>query len=325
MGNILSLLISAIIGAIHLIQSIRSLVDDRRFFPRRVTVGRPVLFQIEHEPLREKNMIEFQIEIEKLFHKNQLFPRIRQEIMNNCPIDLVGHMKAFQIKEDFGIDLLVQMTLHKRAALPVLVGLLRKHFDGDCQRTTDELYKAVEVDLVDWSPVSKQFITKFNISSDVQEEIDRYQYPLPMVVEPQELKSNRSSAYYMNVGSVILKDNHHDEDVCLEHLNRCNKIRFRLNQDVANTIRNKWKGLDRPKEDDEPGEYEKRVKAFQKYNRTAHDVINHLGLANEGEFYLTHKYDKRGRTYCQGYHVNYQGATWNKAVIQFAHKELVEG
>ena len=39
-------------------------------------------------------------------------------------------------------------------------------------------------------------------------------------------------------------------------------------------------------------------------------------------FYLPHKYDKRGRTYCQGYHVSYQGAAWNKAVIEFANEEV---
>jgi len=38
---------------------------------------------------------------------------------------------------------------------------------------------------------------------------------------------------------------------------------------------------------------------------------------------LTHKYDKRGRCYSQGYHVNPQGNDWNKAVIEFAEKEPV--
>jgi DNA-directed RNA polymerase len=40
-------------------------------------------------------------------------------------------------------------------------------------------------------------------------------------------------------------------------------------------------------------------------------------------FYMTHKYDKRGRTYSQGYHINPQGNDWNKAVIEFADKEVI--
>lgn len=268
-------------------------------------------------------MLEFQIEIEKLFHKNQLFPRIRNEFLNE-EVDFTAYMKSCDINPDFGIDLLVQMVLHKRAHLPTLVGALRKHFDGDCQLTADELLKAVQADLVDWSPVSRQFIIKYGITDDVQEELDRYQYPLPMVVAPKKLETNEDTGYYTSRNSAILKQNHHKEDICLEHLNAVNSIKFRINQDVATTVKNRWKHLDKPKPDEDMNEYKKRVKAFDKYNRTAHDVMDHLGLATEGEFYLTHKYDKRGRTYCQGYVVNYQGTAWNKAVIQFANEEIVE-
>lgn len=269
-----------------------------------------------------KTDIERQIDIEKLFHKNQLFPRIKGEFV--AEPEFAKQMKKFNINQEFGLDLLVQMVLHKRAHLPTLVGSLRKHFDGDCQRTADELLKAVQADLVDWSPVERQFIVKFGISADVQEDLDRYQYPLPMVVKPEELRTNRDTGYFTSHNSAILRDNHHDEDICLDHLNQVNKTRFRINQDVARTVRNKWKHLDKPKPDEEKGEYQKRVRAFEKYERSAYDVIQHLGLANEGEFFLTHKYDKRGRTYCQGYVVNYQGTAWNKAVIELANQEIVE-
>ena len=48
-------------------------------------------------------------------------------------------------------------------------------------------------------------------------------------------------------------------------------------------------------------------------------------LVNAGNrFFLTHAYDKRGRTYAKGYHVNYQGNDWNKATICFAEGEIVK-
>jgi DNA-directed RNA polymerase len=50
--------------------------------------------------------------------------------------------------------------------------------------------------------------------------------------------------------------------------------------------------------------------------------MEHLAVADD-RFYLTNKYDKRGRTYSQGYHVNPQGADWNKGVIELADKELI--
>jgi hypothetical protein len=274
--------------------------------------------------LEELNpMLEFQIEMEKLFHKNQLFRRIHAEFASE-EYGFETYMTDKKINPDFGFDLLVQMSLHKRATLPTLVGILRKHFNDNCQTTTDELLRACEADLIDWNPTTRQFILKFDISEDIQKDLDCYQYPLPMVVPPQVLKTNEDTGYYTSKNSVILKDNHHEYDVCLDHLNRMNQTKLKLNMKVALTIKNQWRNLDKPKPDEERSEYLKRVKAFEKYDRTTHDVLDHLGLSNEGECYLTHKYDKRGRTYCQGYHVNYQGATWNKAVVEFANQEVVE-
>jgi hypothetical protein len=268
-------------------------------------------------------MLEFQIEIEQLFHKNQLFGRIKDDF-EDAPLDFKGHMLKHGIQEEFGFDLLVQMALHKRATVGTLVGILRKHFEGDSQKTADELLKAVMADLVNWDPVLRQFIIRYDITKDVQADLDRYQYPLPMVVLPKELKDNHDTGYYTSRNSLILRHNHHDEDICLDHLNHLNSIRFRLNQKVALTIKNKWKNLDKPKQDEEYSEYQKRVKAFDKFNRTAFDVMNHLGLSNEGEFWFTHKVDKRGRTYCQGYVCNYQGNGWQKAMIEFANQEITE-
>lgn len=327
----LRLIIKIMQLGIILIEETRPLRETRRPFSlendsqkrKYKTIDLPFV-QPTYEPEEERDMLEFQIEIEQLFHKNQLFPRIKDEFVQRKDIDFVKYMKAWGVPEDFGFDLLVQMVLHKRAHLPTLVGILKKHFEDDCQKTADSLYRAAEANLVDWSPNNKQFIICHEISSEAQGEIDRYQYPLPMVVEPRILRENTDTGYYTSQSSVILRNNHHEEDVCLDHLNHANHIKFRLNKEVAITIRNKWKNLDKPRADEELDEYQKRVKAFEKYERTAHDVLDHLGLSTGGEFWLTHRYDKRGRTYCQGYHVNYQAACWNKAVVEFANQEVTE-
>lgn len=268
-------------------------------------------------------MIEFQREIEILFHKNQLFRRIKSEFTGCADFDFSAHMLAHEIPEEFGYDLLVQMVLHKRAMLPVLVGQLRKHFYGDSQATADALLEAARADLVDLEPTTLQFIVRIDITPDVQAELDRYQYPLPMVVPPLLVRTNEETGYYTHKNSVILKDNHHDDDVCLDHLNRVNGIALRLNMNVADNIQNQWKNLDKPKEGEDQKEFDKRKRAFEKYDRTSRDVLEHLGIASGGEFYLTHRYDKRGRSYCQGYHVNYQSTDWCKAVVEFRDGEVV--
>lgn len=268
------------------------------------------------------NRLAHQIELEKLFSKNQLIPRIRQEFMECKDPDFHQHMIENEIPIRFGYDLLTQMALHKRTTLPILTGILRHHFN-DSQLTVDMLQRAAEADLVDWSSTLGVFIVRFTLSQDVQDDLDRFQFPLPMVVRPRRLHCNNDTGYLMSGGSAILKKNHHEDDICLDHLNRANQVKFCINLETANMVQNQWRNLDKAKPGETKSDFDKRKAAFEKYDRTAWDVMEFL-LQEGNEFYLTHKYDKRGRVYCQGYHVNYQGTPWNKAVIELADKEIVE-
>jgi hypothetical protein len=270
--------------------------------------------------------LELQMELEHLYNKNQLLPRIKQEFLDCTEFNFLTYMAEHEIPEDFGLDLLVQIVLHKRTTLSVLVGILRKHFEpagNASQLAADMLYRCAEVDLVSYDEITERFIIEFDIDADVQEELARYQFPLPMVVEPQPVVSNSQNGYFTCSGSVILKKNHHHEDVCLDHINRMNRICFTLDDDTAFMIANEWRNLDKPKEGESHDDFQKRLRAFEKYDTTSKDVIKKI-TSMGNEFYLTHKYDKRGRTYCQGYHVNYMGTAWNKAVVQLLDKEFVE-
>ena len=263
-----------------------------------------------------------QQELEKLFNKNQLMSRVRNEFLNCEEFDFCKYMQSKEIPVEFGIELLAQMALHKRANVQTLVGCLRRHCSSS-QECVDLLIQSAEADLVDYSNDLRTFIVKFEISADVQEELDRFQFPLPMVVEPKEVLDNRDTGYLTSRGSIILRNNHHGDDVCLDHINRMNKVKLCINEDTALMVKNKWRNLDKPKSGETCEDFEKRRKAFLKYDKVAKDVIGLL-IQEGNEFYLTHKYDKRGRVYCQGYHVTYQGAAWNKAVIEFADKELID-
>uniref|UniRef100_A0AAU6VZJ4 RNA polymerase n=1 Tax=Pseudomonas phage Arace01 TaxID=3138526 RepID=A0AAU6VZJ4_9VIRU len=272
--------------------------------------------------MSDLNLHAHQRELEKLYNKNQVGSRIKAQFIECKEFDFIGYMESKDIPRDFGLDLLVQMALHKRCSLPTLVGIMLKHTDSP-QEATDLLYQAAAADLINWSPDLKIFIVQFTISADVQEEIDRFQFPLPMVVPPAKLKHNLQTGYLTSGGSIILKNNHHSDDVCLDHLNRMNRIKFTINHDVVRLVKNEWRNLDKPKDGESREDFDRRKRAFEKYDRTARDVMDTI-CKHSDEFYLTHRPDKRGRTYCQGYHVNYQGAAWNKAVVQFANKELVE-
>lgn len=271
----------------------------------------------------EEDLLIKQLDLETFLSKRQLIPRIKAEFKESTEVDFSAYFKEMGIPQDFAYDLLAQLVIHKRPTLPTLVGILRHHFD-DSQVTVNMLMKAAEADLMDWIPDLKIFMVRIDISPDVQKELDEFQYPMPMVVPPQHLKMNLDSGYYITRGSVILRDNHHDDDVCLDYLNKMNQVKLCLDNDTATMIKNRWRNLDKPKPGESHDDFQRRRKQFEKYDRTAKAAITLLQSLND-HFYITWKYDKRGRSYSMGYQVNIQGNPWNKAVINLYERELVNG
>lgn len=259
--------------------------------------------------------------IETRYAKNQQLPLLRREFTECEP--LMNQISSYPLPEGFCVELLVQVCLHRRCPPETLLGLLKRFFETaeECAKALE--WVAVETDLVDYDVATSMFIVKYDVSPDVRQLMTQYMYLPPMIVPPLPVTSNRGSGYLTNTSdSLILKQNHHDGDLALDSINRFNNVRFSLNQDVIRGIRNKRKNLDSPKDDESFQDYRKRVDAFEKFER---DCMHTFALlVNEGnEFYLTHKYDKRGRTYCQGYHVSYQGNDYAKAVLELADAEVV--
>lgn len=261
-----------------------------------------------------------QIELEVLYAKSQTHHAIANYFLE---LGVEEQLKELGYEGGFGLDLLVQMQLHKRAHPTVLVGLLMKHFNGNPQATADALYKACKDDLCNYDPLTGNIVVIWTISAELQAQIDQFQYPLPMIEQPQTVTNNKQSGYRTIKGSLILRNNHHEKDICLDHINRVNSVALSVNADVVAFVKNKWKKLDKRDEGESLQDFEKRKRAFAKYDRVSRDVLQALMALGNG-FWLTHKYDKRGRTYSQGYHSNYQGNDWNKACIQFAQGEVLQ-
>lgn len=304
-----------------------------------IVTKKDVAYQaLEKSRLDDRPYVEAQEELEMLFDKNQRNRRIMREfnIKEFWDLHAAADMPP-EVTRDFCLSLCLQMVIHKRTSASTLIGTLYRHFDTGTSRTVamqacaDALEQAIKHDFVDYSIEREEFIVRLQLTAEAQKELDRFQYPLPMVVQPKSLKSNRHNGYLSDETSkslVVLKAGRATEfyeqaDLCLDHLDRMNKIRLTLNMSVVELIDNEWADLDkkRPGEPDE--DYRKRVRAFERYDESSKDVIHAISQLRD-VFWLTHKYDRRGRVYCQGYHVNYQGNPWNKAVVEFADKELIE-
>lgn len=143
------------------------------------------------------------------------------------------------------------------------------------------------------------------------------QYLPPMVCEPKTLHHNFSSGYLTHNDSLILGGpiNHHDGDICLDVLNTMNQVALTLNTEFLSTL------------EEEPtfalDTVDKRYQwqDFKKQSYRFYDLM----VSQGNRFFLTHKVDKRGRIYAQGYHITTQGAAFKKAMIELAEPEFIEG
>lgn len=145
--------------------------------------------------------------------------------------------------------------------------------------------------------------------------IEDSEYLPPMVCPPRKLESNYDSGYLTHKESLILRNNHHDGDICLDVLNIMNSVKLKLNIDFLCQYEEK------PTFDFETDEQKKNWYSFKKQSYCFYKLIVDQG----NQFWLTHKVDKRGRIYSQGYHINSQGAAFKKAMIQLADEEYVDG
>lgn len=146
--------------------------------------------------------------------------------------------------------------------------------------------------------------------------IEESQYLPPMVCPPRKLVSNRSSGYLTHSDSLILgHGNHHEGDICLDVLNTMNAVPLKLCTELL------CQEEEEPTFDLDDEDKKQQWMQFKKQSYRFYDLLVQQG----NRFYLTHKVDKRGRIYAQGYHINTQGAAFKKAMIELADEEYVEG
>ena len=103
-------------------------------------------------------------------------------------------------------------------------------------------------------------------------------------------------------------------------INRLQSIPWELNEDILHLLEDTLKPSEEPL-----GALEEsnRVKSYHLRNKETNDVIDYL-LENDNKFYFGWKYDKRGRMYSQGYHVNPMGNEYRKAMLRFSDKQQLD-
>jgi len=151
----------------------------------------------------------------------------------------------------------------------------------------------------------------------IKDSMEMIQYMPPMVVEPLPVNSNRDTGYLTLQDSLVLggKHNHHEGDLCLDVLDIMNSVCLKIDTQFINSF------IEVPKKALETKEAEENWNVFKKKS----DEMYRLVLRTGNRVWLTHRVDTRGRIYAQGYHLNTQGASFKKALLELAREELVTG
>ena len=249
--------------------------------------------------------------------------------------------------QQLGINELVQHTvalvaLHCSKPMKLVsiasmcIGHLKMADKVDAIHTMAEVIAMLsDTDLFDCRKTADGWIVLSRIGLD--EEVLRYAYNAfylpPMIIKPRQVRHNRDSGYITQRGeSLILGyyENHHDDDICLDILNTLNANEYELDTDLISTLSEQWHREELSQDEYmELSHEEKLIYAMDK--NTWNDYIQQgykiqtLMLYHGNKFYLQNKVDKRGRVYTSGYHLNVQGSSFKKAMINLAKKEIVTG
>jgi hypothetical protein len=158
--------------------------------------------------------------------------------------------------------------------------------------------------------------SKVYLPPELIDSIENCQYLPPMVSEPEDITSNFECPHLtFNSPMLLGKNNTHAGNLCLDVANIQNKVALQLNTTFLSTVE------EEPTHDLDTVE---KLHQWKQFKAQSYDIYTML-VKQGNQFWLTHKYDKRGRQYAQGYHVTSQGSAFKKAMLELHTEELIEG
>lgn len=247
---------------------------------------------------------------------------------------------AYIVEEVACVTLLIQEPVQFTQVVGELAGTLGFSNKGDGIKTIAEILAVLcETDLFeimkDDKYASLTIVSNFGMPEKLGAFIKQTKFLPPMICPPRKVRTNYDSGYLTKKESLILGNgNFHEGDICLDSINRFNQIPLSLDTELLKTYSEPPLDFDTPEkrtkwETTHPGEsWEMELQDRKdKWTKMVTDSYKvYVDLVHQGnEFWITHKVDKRGRTYSQGYHCSTQGNSFRKAIINFHEKELITG
>lgn len=297
--------------------------------------------QIEH--LLCKRHLEAELKDDLKANCSKQISKAVQVIRKWCSIaewDSKNVRKAFLSNLDLHtlvLTLLTKTVLHCQAPLPLVSIASMVHVGMgklDDIRTVSELIATLEP-LGLWAihERSKTRMVESLImpSEQLELKLNHACYIPPMIEKPDTLYRNNSCGLKtVDKDSLILgnSSNYHSNSISLDVLNTLNRNEYIIDNWVVENFEKDWhfKELSQDElaqlDQHEQDQYYQDVNNKEKYLEQFSVFYKHL---KDKPIYLTHKVDKRGRVYTQGFHFSTQGTSFEKACISLKNQELATG
>lgn len=277
---------------------------------------------IVHNHKDSIDKIEIQRLWEHTYNKKQIRKILREEFKDlfkedeehlTLKLDIMGIVAE---RESVYFDTIIEMLIEKG------------NIDESKHTIAQVLIELCNRDYIDMEAIkgNQKIWRNYLVNPETANRIEQLKSLPPMIVEPLKVnhKGNNRGSGYLTIGSdsLILNNNHHLGNLCTDVLDRYNQIPLSINTDVVRNIRNVWGDLFDEETNKLTEEYQMKLDSFEKFEKLSMKFIAML-VNQDNKFWLTHKYDKRGRIYSVNYWVNDQGNSYQKACIEFYNKELI--
>lgn len=299
--------------------------------------------------------------LEYYMHPQHIKQALKDDLLHSCPNEIhqaTELVKAwihepettqyvYEIKQsikhyplyDIVTDIITTVCMHATTPIPLVSiasmisidGLSKRHSIQTVCGMLVAISKIPFFTIIDNGKGNARSI-KSNMVLDqrIQDRLRLACYLPPMVEKPKHIKDNNTSGYLTFNDSVILgfKENQHNNPLALDVINTLNNTQYELSDYTLDNFTKPWHRDELDTDElallsaDEQNGYFKEASTFAQYQEQFNVMTGHL---KDQTVYFTHKYDKRGRVYSQGYHYNPQGTSFFKACLNLKAKETVTG
>lgn len=154
----------------------------------------------------------------------------------------------------------------------------------------------------------------YKLEANTYEYMDLRKYEPPMLMEPRKWESNDNGGYYENDLNCILGSIHskHEKAQALDVLNKLQSITWELSPVIL-------------EHEEIPNKEFKSSDSHEQFRTMAINSKNTYMKYVDKPFWFIHQFDKRGRMYMRGYHINLQSSGYKKALLNFHNKHLITG